>query len=127
MPPPGIEQRQIDIGTGKLASDWCGPSRLEYFKSGTAPVSSCENEVQWSMRDLIPPDWHEGAAGMIDHEQLSEAVEAVLEGTDANARLRAVGTNIMREVRRAAQRMRQERDRQPSAPSQPPPAPVPPR
>lgn len=134
-PPAGIEEQFIDIGTGKLASDWCGPSRREYFKAGTVPVTSCENEVQWSMRDLIPPDWHEGEDRGIDPDQIGEAMEAVLESAQANDKLRAVGNGIMREVRRAAQRVRRERDRdrerdrerQPSTPSQPPAASVPPR
>lgn len=152
MPPPGIESRQIDIGTGKLASDWCGPSRREWFKTGTIPAASCENEAQWSMRDLIPPDWpgsdDEDAGGVIDPGQLGEAVEAVLDATNASDKLRAVTGGIMREIRRAARRVEaqqaatepvSERDRraraarlrpdngQPITPSQPAPLPpVPP-
>jgi penicillin-binding protein 1A len=56
-PPPGIEARQIDIGTGKLASDWCGPSRREFFKLGTAPRGSCEDDQWLAMREANPPDW----------------------------------------------------------------------
>ncbi len=112
-PPPGIVTKQIDIGTGKLASDWCGPSRREYFKSGTVPITSCENEVQWSMRDLIPPDWHDGEAGedgvVIDPEPIGEAVQAALDAVQANDKLRAVSDGIMREVRRAARRVEAER------------------
>jgi penicillin-binding protein 1A len=130
-PPPGIVQKQIDVGTGKLASDWCGPSRREYFKTGTTPVTSCENEVQWSMRDMVPPDWHEAESDEdeIDAERLSEAMEAVLEATKANAQLREVSSGIMREVRRAAERARRDRDReaQRRTPSQPPSPPLPPR
>lgn len=142
-PPPGIETRQVDVGTGKLASDWCGPSRREYFKTGTGPVTSCENEVQWSMRDVVPSDWHEsGDDGIdvdMDAEQLGAALEAVLEATQANDKLRAMSSGIMREVRRAteraAERARRERDRardrdreaQRNTPSQPPSPPLPPR
>ena len=141
-PPPGIVQKQIDVGTGKLASDWCGPSRREYFKSGTTPVTSCENEVQWSMRELVPPDWHdtEDASEGIDAERLGEAMEAVLEATQANDKLRAVSNGIMREVRRAAERAKRDADREeqrarareaqrrtPSQPSPPPLPPLPPR
>ena len=151
-PPPGIVTRQIDIGTGKLASDWCGPSRREYFKSGTGPVTSCENEVQWSMRDLLPPDWHEGdgdedGGGVVsDPEPIGDAVEAMLEAAQANEKLRAVSGAIMREVRKAARRAEAERavervsarDRraraartrpdngQPITPGQPPAPPLPP-
>lgn len=114
-PPPGIETRQIDIGTGKLASDWCGPSRREFFKTGTVPVTSCENEVQWSMRDLIPPDWHEADEG-ISPESIGQAVEAVLDATDAGDRVRAVGSRVMRELRRAAERERREAARVPQPP-----------
>lgn len=113
--PAGIESKQIDIGTGKLASDWCGPSRREFFKTGTMPTTSCENEVTWAMRDPEPPDWHEGTDGntIIDPESLGDAVEAVLEATQANEQLRAVSGRVMREIRRAAERDRQnaERDR----------------
>lgn len=137
-PPPGIEQRQIDIGTGKLASDWCGASRREYFKRGTAPVTSCENEVQWSMRDLIPPDWHDESDGDDERrevERLGDAVDAVLAATQASDRLRALSSGLMREVRRAADRARRDAereaerdrrrdDRQPGTPGQPA---VPPR
>ncbi len=49
LPPPGIESWQIDIGTGKLASDWCGPSRREYFKAGTQPRISCETEIPFAL------------------------------------------------------------------------------
>lgn len=155
-PPPGIVTKQIDIGTGKLASDWCGPSRREYFKTGTVPVTSCENEVQWSMRDLIPPDWHEGdgeegASVVIDPEPIGDAVEAMLEAAQVNDKVRAVSGTIMREVRKAARRAEAERaeaeravervterDRraragrsrpdngQPITPGQPPVPPVPP-
>ncbi len=104
-PPAGIETRQIDIGTGKLASDWCGPSRREYFKTGTGPVTSCESEVQWSMRDLSPPDWQDATEGA-DPASLGQAMEAVLEATDAGDRVRAVGNRVMRELRRAAERER---------------------
>jgi membrane peptidoglycan carboxypeptidase len=137
--PAGIETKQIDVGTGKLASDWCGPSRREYFKTGTMPTTSCENEVSWAMRDAEPPDWHEGTDGtsMVDPEMLGNAVDAVLEATQANEQLRAVSGRVMREIRRAAERERQsaERDRrnaereqrnQPRPPA-PPVPPVPPR
>ncbi|MFN8964093.1 MAG: penicillin-binding protein 1A [Gemmatimonas sp.] len=133
-PPPGIETRQVDIGTGKLASDWCGPSRREYFKTGTAPVTSCESEVQWSLRDLLPPDWHDANADAdrLAAEKLGDAVETVLEATPAGERLRAVSSGILRVVRRATQAMPRERardetaPRQPSTPNQPLP-PLPPR
>ncbi|WP_053334000.1 penicillin-binding protein 1A [Gemmatimonas phototrophica] len=137
--PAGIETKQIDVGTGKLASDWCGPSRREFFKTGTMPTTSCENEVTWAMRDAEPPDWHEDTdgTGTVDPEMLGNAVEAVLEATQANEQLRAVSGRVMREIRRAAERERQsiERDRRnaerqqrnlPRAPA-PPAAPVPPR
>jgi penicillin-binding protein 1A len=132
-PPPGIETRQVDIGTGKLASDWCGPSRREYFKTGTVPATSCESEVQWSLRDLLPPDWHDANADAdrLAAEQLGDAVETVLEATPAGERLRAVSSGILRVVRRATQAMPRERardetrPRQPRTPNQPLPPPPP--
>ena len=60
------------------------------------------------MRDLIPPDWHDGESGegevAIDPEPIGEAVEAALDAVQANDKLRAVSDGIIREVRRAARR-----------------------
>jgi hypothetical protein len=61
-------------------------------------------------------------------EMMDEAIEAALDAAQAGDRLRAVSNGIMREVRRAAQRVERERarrERQPITPSQPVP-PVPP-
>jgi penicillin-binding protein 1A len=139
-PPSDIVSKQIDIGTGKLASDWCGPSRREYFKRGTVPISSCENEVQWSMRELVPFDGTEGDVGTeeadVDPEPIGDAVAAMLDAVQANDKLRAVSDGIMREMQRAARRVeakaearaearteRARRERQPITPGQPvPPA-----
>ena len=42
--PVGVESRQIDLASGKLAADYCGESRREWFKVGTAPKEMCDTE-----------------------------------------------------------------------------------
>jgi len=42
--PKGIDSVRVDIGTGKLASNMCGASRWEFFRTGTAPSGSCEKD-----------------------------------------------------------------------------------
>lgn len=131
-PPPGIESQIIDVGTGKLASDWCGPSRREYFKLGTVPTQSCEGESQgdghWDMDDDDPPDWHERAQ-RIDPEILNRAMEDILRATKAGDEARAMAARVMREVQKAAareqRRIRRELDdiaRPPEPPKPPEPA-----
>lgn len=44
--PVGVMAATIDIGTGKLANDWCGPSREEWFVAGTAPTGSCLEDAR---------------------------------------------------------------------------------
>jgi len=76
--PMGIEQRQIDIGTGKLASDWCGPSRKEYFRMGTIPTESCEEEHRIAMWDTLTiPDWSDLIPPPDSIRQISSAAEAI--------------------------------------------------
>ena len=122
--PAGIETKQIDIGTGQLASDWCGPSRREFFVRGSAPKKSCENDPYLAMRDAEPPDWHEGpngGPGEIDPAQIAEAVSGVLEAVGGNAKARAAADRIIgelrkaqrqaaRDVKREADRVRRERN-----------------
>ncbi len=69
VPPAGVEYAQIDNATGKMASDWCGPSRREYFRTGTAPTQRCEDDQRFVMPDFMPPDWHDGT----DSEELADA------------------------------------------------------
>ena len=116
--PVGIETKQIDIGTGKLASDWCGPSRREFFVRGSAPKESCENDPYLAMRDAEPPDWHEstdGGAGEIDPAQIADAVSGVLEAVGGNAKARAAADRIISELRKAqrqaAREVKREADR----------------
>ena len=103
-PPAGIETKQIDIGTGKLASDWCGPSRREFFVRGSAPEESCENDPYLAMRDAEPPDWHEvdsAGPGEIDPALIAEAVSGVLEAVGGKAKARAAADRIISELRNA--------------------------
>lgn len=137
VPPSGIETKQIDIGTGKLASDWCGPSRREFFVRGTAPKESCENDPYLAMRDAVPPDWHEsdnGGPGEIDPAQVAEVVSGMLEAVGNNAKARAAADRVISELRKAqreaSREMRREVERarrEMQALPQPPVAPRPPR
>jgi penicillin-binding protein 1A len=106
-PPPGIESHQIDIGTGMLASDWCGPSRREYFRTGTQPKGSCESAAPLAMRDEDSPDWRRGDD--IDAEELSAAVENILEVTRSNDKVRTITDKVVREIKRAVERERRDR------------------
>lgn len=137
VPPPGIETKQIDIGTGKLASNWCGPSRREFFVRGSAPKQSCEDDPYLAMRDAEPPDWHDSSGqGDIDSVQIAETVSGVLEAVGDNSKARAVAGRVFselrkaqreatRELRREAERLRREIQAMP--PPQPPVPPRPPR
>ena len=63
--PAGVISTAIDIGTGKLASDWCGESRLEWFREGTAPTESCYADARIAMTSFPPappepPEPHQG-------------------------------------------------------------------
>ena len=138
VPPPGIETKQIDIGTGKLASNWCGPSRREFFVRGSAPKQSCEDDPYLAMRDAEPPDWHDSSGqGDIDSMQIAETVSGVLEAVGDNSKARAVAGRVFselrkaqreatRELRREAERLRREIQAMPPPP-QPPVPPRPPR
>jgi 1A family penicillin-binding protein len=91
--PAGIEEKWIDVTTGKLASSWCGPSRKEFFKLGTAPTQSCEEDQIWAMRDDI--DWHNGGSP----SDLGALIGAAVNG-DARGRLRRFTDQVMRQLRR---------------------------
>lgn len=137
VPPPGIETKQIDIGTGKLASNWCGPSRREFFVRGSAPKQSCEDDPYLAMRDVEPPDWHDSSGqGEIDPAQIAETVSGVLEAVSDNAKARAVAGRVFGELRKAQREATRElrretgrlrREIQAMPPPQPPVPPRPPR
>jgi penicillin-binding protein 1A len=104
IPPAGLETKQIDIGTGKLASDWCGPSRREYFVRGSAPEASCENDPYLAMRDAEPPAWNavdSSGSGAFDPAQIAEAVSGMLEAMGGNTKARAATARIISELRKA--------------------------
>jgi 1A family penicillin-binding protein len=109
--PAGIVSRQIDIGTGKLAMDWCGPSRREYFRDGTVPTESCEHDARIAMVDAEPPDWHEPPS--LEDLDLSAAVDAAI-GAITDKRGRAAARQVLDELRRIAEqqdRRRRNNDR----------------
>ncbi len=118
-PPPGIESKVIDIGTGKLASDWCGPSRREFFKLGTAPKGSCEDDQWLAMRDANPPDWDppEPPEPPPAAQALGALVDEALNAAHANDKARAITREVARELMRAArQATREARQRTPETP-----------
>lgn len=112
--PDGIVSATIDIGTGKLASDWCGESRREWFRAGTAPTESCEAEARIAMAE--PPNWPSppmppGAhAPDINVDELNRAVDAAINAI-GDRRGRATARRMIDELRRAAEQDRRRRDR----------------
>jgi penicillin-binding protein 1A len=105
--PMGIEQKWIDIGTGKLASDWCGPSRREYFRVGTTPTESCETEQSIAMWDTLSiPDWNV-VPPPDTLRQISSAMEAmgaVLQNLQTNENARALSRRVVAELRESMAR-----------------------
>jgi 1A family penicillin-binding protein len=93
-PPAGIVSASIDIGTGKRASDWCGPSRREWFREGTAPTESCENDAHLAM--YSPPDWHDSESRI---ENIDDMVDAALNAIE-DKRGRDVARRLLDEIRR---------------------------
>jgi penicillin-binding protein 1A len=110
-PPAGIETKTIDIGTGKLASDWCGPSRREYFKTGTVPSSSCEEEQSLAMRDADPPDWSDASP---PEAIVGDIVNGALEAARASRSTRDVTAKVLRALQREAERQMREQAREQS-------------
>lgn len=107
-PPAGVESRQIDIGTGKLASEWCGPSRREYFRTGTQPTGSCEPEMRFVMDE---DDWlEEQDHRRFDSKQVDDVLDLLLEATRSRDPLGHITDEVKREVLRAVERER-ERER----------------
>ena len=116
-PPSGLETRSIDIGTGKLASTWCGPSRREWFREGTAPTKSCESEVRIAaLEDLVePPDWHEPPTPpeLNMPELRLEGVEKALTvaiKSIGDRRTRAAAERAIEELRRAVEQGKRRRN-----------------
>ncbi|MGI8992588.1 MAG: transglycosylase domain-containing protein [Bryobacteraceae bacterium] len=56
----GIVGVNIDPDTGQLASDLCGPGRVEYFLAGTQPKSPCEFKAL-PLDGNEPTDWQRPA------------------------------------------------------------------
>ena len=103
--PMGIEQKQIDIHTGKLASDWCGPSRLEYFRVGTVPSESCETEARLAMWDTLAiPDWDDVPPPDSGGQQISEAVSAVMRAIQTSDAGREISRKFVSQLRRTVAR-----------------------
>ena len=82
-PPVGIELRRIDISSGKLSINGCGPSRTEFFRTGSAPREECEAEMR---------------VAFIDDNPLP----------DLAAFTRDISRRVMNELHRAAQRQREQ-------------------
>lgn len=135
-PPPGIETKQIDIATGKLASDWCGDSRREYFRVGTAPRGQCEDDQWLAMRDANPPDWDPPEppeppeapdAPQAIAALVNRALVAAKAGDRAKAITREVSREVMRAVRQANREARQRSQETPRQASRRPGVATPPR
>ena len=58
--PAGLVAVEIDAASGKLAGDWCGEARREYFRPGTEPTERCEgSRGDWHLGDLVEELAHE--------------------------------------------------------------------
>ncbi len=112
--PSGVMSTMIDVGTGKLASDWCGPSRREWFREGTAPTTSCESEARIALLEE-PPDWHEPPSPPeidipeIRIEGLEKAMDVAIKSI-GDRRTRAAARRLVEELRRAAEQERRRRN-----------------
>ena len=82
-PPSGIESRSIEVSSGKLANDGCGPSRREFFRTGSAPHEECEAETRIAVSD-------------------DDALPGFVEFT------RDISRRVMDELHRAAERQREQ-------------------
>lgn len=47
VPPPDVVTVDVDVASGKLADEACGPWRSEPFLAGTEPTESCERRRPW--------------------------------------------------------------------------------
>ncbi|MDQ6705855.1 MAG: PBP1A family penicillin-binding protein [Acidobacteriota bacterium] len=56
----GVVGVNIDPDTGQLASELCGPGRVEYFIAGTQPASACEFKAL-PLDGVEPADWQRPA------------------------------------------------------------------
>ena len=115
-PPAGIMSQSIDIATGKLAAGFCGESRREWFRDGTAPTETCEASERIAMLDMPdppdppePPEAPEMQASRALRHDLSAAVRAAINAID-DPRGRRAARRIFDELRRAAERDQRERD-----------------
>ncbi|MBL0169459.1 MAG: PBP1A family penicillin-binding protein [Gemmatimonadaceae bacterium] len=113
-PPSGIVTASIDIGTGALGSDWCGPSRREWFRAGTAPTTSCEAESRIAMLEEppdapeppMPPRVREPELRIKDLQRaVDEAINAI-----GDRRGRAAARRAYDELRRMAEQERRRRN-----------------
>ncbi len=130
-PPAGVTSAAIDLGSGKLASDWCGPSRREWFRTGTAPTTSCEAETRIAMFEAPeapdapqppePPVMPEmrmprrsprGGDNRVDVriDNLNAAVDAAINAI-GDRRSRDAARRVVEELRRAASEQDRRRRR----------------
>ncbi|MCH8891361.1 MAG: penicillin-binding protein, partial [Myxococcales bacterium] len=54
LPPPGIEQVEVDPATGALALAGCAERRTEYFIRGTLPVAVCPRGFRGAVESDSP-------------------------------------------------------------------------
>ena len=123
--PVGVESRQIDLASGKLAADYCGESRREWFKVGTAPKEMCDTESALTLAlraygDLVdggddsrparavpsprPPRPPRPPNVTIDDHDFTSAVGSILGAIARKSGGREVTHKIMDELRRVKAR-----------------------
>lgn len=101
-PPAGLESKMIDSYTGKRAGEWCGPSRREWFKMGTAPTASCEGDSRYAMAELAEiPELPEFADGEIMVKDVEQVVDAAI-NTISDRRGREAARRMIDELKKLA-------------------------
>jgi len=123
--PVGVESRQIDLASGKLAADYCGESRRAWFRAGTAPKETCDGDSGFSIALRELGDLVDGDSGdsppprpmppprpsrpnnvrvRIGNQDFTSAVGSILGAIARNSGGREISHKVMEELRRAKDR-----------------------
>jgi 1A family penicillin-binding protein len=123
--PAGLERRRVDALTGLLADEWCGQSRMEWFKVGTAPTRSCreapasdhdhfftiDTDEESEVPDVhVDIDWRRVVPDLLEGKRLPSRQE-VTRAAEVLRELSARAERELRAAQREAQRAQQEAER----------------
>ncbi len=112
-PPAGVVSRQIDLASGMLAAEWCGESRRAWFRAGTAPTETCENDNGFDWREAVnaielpelpsiptPPRPPRNARRAGDRD-LTDAFNAVIGAIARGDGAKAISRRVLSELKKA--------------------------